>query len=124
MTAWNDDAESWDEPIPMPIRSTWNDIHDVDGFVARAEHAAAARPEWSRRELIMRNVSKRSPTDPAAAGIPVAPVAVQRDAASDLGAICAERGWHDVVTKPAVPQALERPVSAVVRRLRSSVGQA
>lgn len=72
----------------------------------------------------MRNVSKRSPTDPAAAGIPVAPVAVQRDAASDLGAICAERGWHDVVSKPAVPQALERPVSAVVRRLRSSVGQA
>jgi hypothetical protein len=39
MTAWHDDADSWDEPIPTPIRSTWDGIHDAVGSFARADRA-------------------------------------------------------------------------------------
>ena len=103
MAAWHDDAEAWDAPIATVIRSTWDYIHDVDGFVAWTRRAAAAAPLWNPPEAIRVNVHKRYLLDLAAAGIPVVPtVLVTGGDERDLTAICRDRGWHDVVVKPAV----------------------
>ncbi len=103
MAAWNDDTEPWDAPIATVVRSTWDYIHQVDGFIAWAERAAAAAPMWNRPDTIARNTHKRYLLDLAAAGIPVTPtILATPTGVRDLAAICAERGWRDVVIKPAV----------------------
>lgn len=101
--AWHDDDEPWDAPIPTVIRSTWDYIHDVDGFIAWTGRAAAAGPLWNPPEAIRANAHKRYLLDLAAAGIHVAPtVLVPRDGERDLAVLCRDRGWDDVVVKPAV----------------------
>ena len=103
MAPWHDDGEWWDEPIPTLIRSTWDYIHDVDGFLAWADRAAEAAPFWNGVDLIAGNIHKRYLLDLAAAGIPVAStVLVERHAPGDLSAISAAQGWEDVIVKPAV----------------------
>jgi glutathione synthase/RimK-type ligase-like ATP-grasp enzyme len=103
MAPWHDDDARWDEPIPTLIRSTWDYIHDVDGFLAWADRAAEAAPVWNGVDVIAGTIHKRYLLDLAAAGIPVAPtVLVERSATGDLGAIAAAQGWEDVVVKPAV----------------------
>ena len=42
MAAWDDPAEDWDAPVPTVIRSTWNYIHDLPGFLAWTRRAAAS----------------------------------------------------------------------------------
>ena len=103
MAPWHDDGEWWDEPIPTLIRSTWDYIHDVDGFLAWADRAAGAAPFWNGVDVLAGNIHKRYLLDLAAAGIPVAStVLVERHAPGDLGAISAAQGWEDVIVKPAV----------------------
>ena len=103
MAPWHDDGERWDEPIPTLVRSTWDYIHDVDGFLTWVGRAAEAAPFWNGVDVITGNVHKRYLLDLDAAGIPVAStVLVERHATGDLGAISAARGWEDVVVKPAV----------------------
>ena len=103
MAPWHDDGEWWDEPIPTLIRSTWDYIHDVDGFLAWADRAAEAAPFWNGVDVIARNIHKRYLLDLAASGIPVAStVLVERHAPGDLSAISAAQGWEDVIVKPAV----------------------
>jgi hypothetical protein len=103
MAAWNDPHELWDEPAATVIRSTWDYIHDVDGFMAWAARAAAAGPLWNGLGAIEQNVHKRYLLDLAGRGLPVTPTALAHcGGGSDLDRLCAERGWTDVVVKPAV----------------------
>lgn len=103
MAAWNDPDEAWDRPVPTVIRSTWDYIHDVEGFMRWATHVAASSPLWNGLEPIRANVHKRYLIDLAAVGIPTTPtVLLGHGDRQDLGRLCEARGWDDVVVKPAV----------------------
>lgn len=100
MVAWDDPSEAWDEPIPTVIRSTWDYIHDVHGFVAWTR--AIGGPLWNPAEVIVENTHKRYLLDLAAAGITVTPTVLIPRGPADLATIGRERRWDDVVVKPAV----------------------
>lgn len=103
MAAWHDPSEDWDAPVPTVIRSTWDYIHDVDAFLAWVGRAAAAAPLWNGADVIAANVHKGYLLRLAQAGLPVAPtVLIERSQPGELTAICAQRGWGDVVVKPAI----------------------
>ena len=103
MTAWNDPEEQWDGGVPTIIRSTWDYIHDVAGFLAWASRVAAAGPLWNGFDVIAGNVHKRYLIELAARGVSTTPTAlVLSGERPDLARMCVERGWDDIVVKPAV----------------------
>src|SRR5437870_558952 len=58
MAAWKDAHENWDEPVPTVIRSTWDYIHDLEGFLAWAERAARAAKLWNPLAIVRWNAHK------------------------------------------------------------------
>lgn len=100
MVAWNDPNAAWDEPIPTVIRSTWDYIHDVDGFVDWTRRVAG--PLWNPADVVVGNTHKRYLLDLADAGVPVTPTVLVPRTGGDLAAIGRAGEWGDVVVKPAV----------------------
>lgn len=103
MAAWDDPGERWDDPIPTVVRSTWNYIHDLDGFLAWARRAAAAAPLWNPLEIISRNTHKSYLADLERRGHAVVPTLYfRRGARAELGCAAGERGFERIVIKPTV----------------------
>ncbi|MBL8861768.1 MAG: hypothetical protein JNK02_07120 [Planctomycetes bacterium] len=103
MAGWNDPAEDWDQRVPTLIRSTWDYIHAVQAFERWVARAAAAAPLWNPARVVLQNLHKRYLLELEARGVPIVPTAlVQRGSDATLAALCARRGWEDVVVKPAV----------------------
>jgi hypothetical protein len=106
MAAWDDPAEPWDTPTPTVIRSTWNYIHDLPGFVAWSQRAAAAAPLWNPADVVADNVHKSYLGRLAAAGHAVVPTAFvphgARGEDADLAALRRRHGFGAVVIKPTV----------------------
>lgn len=103
IAAWNDPRETWDERVPTVIRSTWDYIHDVAAFGAWVERAERASPLWNPARVVLGNLHKRYLLDLGARGIPVVPTLVlERGSRGTLADLARERGWEDVVVKPAV----------------------
>ncbi len=101
--AWDDLAADWDAPIPTVIRSTWNYVHDRDGYLAWCARVAAAAPMWNPPAVVAASTHKRYLLELAARGVPVAPtVLIERGAPVDVAALAAARGWSRLVIKPAV----------------------
>lgn len=97
--AWDDPRADWSSPRPTVLRSTWNYVHDRDGFLAWCERVAATGPFWNPPDVVRENTDKRYLLDLAARGVPVCPTAlVPRGAAPAV----ASRGWDRVVVKPAI----------------------
>jgi glutathione synthase/RimK-type ligase-like ATP-grasp enzyme len=106
MAAWHDPAEDWDAPVPTVVRSTWDYVHRVDEFLAWSERAARAAPLWNPLAVVRWNLHKSYLRALAERDFPIVPTAVlARGARTSLAAILAERGWGDVVVKPAVSAA-------------------
>lgn len=102
---------AWDDPAaPRPadfdrmvLRSTWNYPEDPDGFRAWCERSAAETELWNPLPALRWNLHKRYLLDLQVRGIPVVPTALlARGAAADLLELAADRGWTDVVIKPAI----------------------
>jgi glutathione synthase/RimK-type ligase-like ATP-grasp enzyme len=105
MAAWNDPAEDWSEATPTVIRSTWDYLHDLPGFLAWATAAAAAAPLWNPLEVIRWNAHKRYLVELATAGLPVVPTAlVERGTSYSFLDARAKGAFGEgpVVVKPAV----------------------
>ena len=106
MAAWNDPHEDWSTPVPTVIRSTWDYLHDLPGFLHWVARAAAAAPLWNPPALVRWNAHKRYLLELAQRGHPVVPTELMPQGhGGTLRALCAARGWHDVVVKPAVSAA-------------------
>src|SRR4051794_17995625 len=73
MAAWDDPDESWDEPIPTVIRSTWNYIHDLAAFHAWIARAARAAPLWNPVDVVQWNAHKSYLVELADRACPVVP---------------------------------------------------
>jgi glutathione synthase/RimK-type ligase-like ATP-grasp enzyme len=99
---WRSDA-LWSPPLPTVVRSTWDYIHHLDAFRAWAGRVGARAALWNPADVILDNVHKRYLLALAGRGVPVVPtVLVDRGRSASLERIRADRGWGDVVIKPAV----------------------
>ncbi len=103
MAAWRGGDEDWDAPVPTLVRSTWDYIHDLPAFrrwIERADHAA---PLWNPADILLGNLHKRYLLELHRRGVPTAPTElVLAGSGQRLAPLLAERGWQDVVIKPAV----------------------
>jgi glutathione synthase/RimK-type ligase-like ATP-grasp enzyme len=103
VVAWDDPAHDWDTGPPTVVRSTWNYIHALDGYLAWTRRAARAAPLWNPPEVIAGNAHKRYLAELARAGHAVVPTAlVPRGAVADARGELARFGDVPLVIKPAV----------------------
>jgi glutathione synthase/RimK-type ligase-like ATP-grasp enzyme len=97
--AWDDGNVDWDAPRVTVVRSTWNYYFRPDRFLAWSENRGTRLV--NSPDVIRWNHHKRYLKDLAASGLPVVPTLwVDRGARVEEG--LAERGWKDIVIKPAV----------------------
>jgi glutathione synthase/RimK-type ligase-like ATP-grasp enzyme len=94
---WDDASVEWASFDLVVVRSTWDYVERRDAFVAWARAvprlANSARVvEWNTDKTYLRGL--------AGAGVPVVPTAWVT--AGTLAGVLAERGWSDVVVKPAI----------------------
>jgi len=93
----------WRRPRPTVVRSTWDYIHHLDAFRAWVSRAGADAALWNPPDVILDNLHKGYLLALAGRGVPVVPTALlDRGRAASLGRLCADRGWGEVVIKPAV----------------------
>ncbi len=98
----------WGATVPVGalvvIRSTWDYVERPAQFAAWLGHLDAQRAFVHNPTRLLRwNMSKRYLITLAAAGVPTVPTElVEQGATPSLDAICARRGWVEVVVKPAV----------------------
>jgi hypothetical protein len=73
LVAWDDPAADWDAPIATVIRSTWNYVHNIHGFLAWVDRASASGPLWNAPHIVRGNLRKRYLLELAARGVAVVP---------------------------------------------------
>lgn len=103
LAVWNDPEVAWERYDRVVIRSTWDYTADRDAFVAWAEQVEAVTPLDNSAAVVRWNTHKGYLMELEDRGAPVVPTAwLARGAEVDLERLLAERGWDDVVVKPAV----------------------
>lgn len=103
LVAWDGEGYDWGAADVAVLRSTWNYYEDRPAFLAWAAQAAAATRLYNPLPVVRWNTHKGYLSELSAQGVPTVPTAmVKRGAATCLAALVAERGWSDVVIKPAV----------------------
>lgn len=103
LVAWDDPDVDWARFPACVIRSTWNYFEQPAEFLAWCERAARETRLLNPPDVVAWNHHKRYLLELDSRGIPVVPTAlVTRGSEARLGAILEERGWDEVVIKPAV----------------------
>jgi len=112
VVAWDADPGLLEGASLIVLRSTWNYHLLIDaflGWVAKNERRIqnpASIVRWNSHKGYLRELAEE--------GLPVVPTAwIARGEPCDLGRVAAERGWRDVVVKPAISAA-----SHATRRFR------
>ena len=101
--AWSDRDFDWSSTRSAILRSTWDYFHRLAQFQAWLRRARGATRLINDAALIDWNLDKHYLTDLAAAGVAVVPTHyVERGSAETLAAVMAQRGWSEIVFKPAV----------------------
>ena len=103
LSVWNDPGVDWSRSGRIVIRSTW-DYHLEPAAWFRWLSAASSVSRVINDSGVVRwNSDKRYLLDLERAGVAVVPTQlVTRDRPVDLAAMCAARGWRDIVVKPAI----------------------
>ena len=115
--AWDDPAEDWSRARLTVLRSTWNYPLDREGFLGWAERAAGVSELWNPLAVLRWNTYKAYLLDLEAAGVAVAPTELlRRGSRRTLDEIRRERGWTEVVVKPAVSAASFRTMLVTPER--------
>jgi hypothetical protein len=101
--AWNDPQVAWGDFSIVVLRSTWDYYLDLPAFLAWVDRAAAVTTVLNPPRVVHWNTHKGYLAQLAARGIPVTPTQhVKQGSACSLATLARERGWTDVVVKPAV----------------------
>ena len=104
--AWDDPGADWSRARLTLLRATWNYPAQPERFLAWAARVARVSRLCNPLSLVRFNLHKRYLLELAGRGVPIAPTAlVARGAGTTLDALRSERGWDDVVVKPAVSAA-------------------
>jgi len=99
--AWDDPDAPFADATTVVIRSTWNYIHNLDRYLAWVD--AMGDKLINPRAMVRWNAHKQYLLDLEAAGVPVVPTLLARRGEKlPLAAAMIERGWAEVVVKPAV----------------------
>jgi len=107
--AWDDPAADWSSARLAVLRSAWNYPRHHETFLRWAERAASFTRLWNPVPVVRWNTHKGYLLDLQRRGIPVVPTElVPAGRPVPLARIRAERGWDDVVIKPAVAAASYR----------------
>jgi glutathione synthase/RimK-type ligase-like ATP-grasp enzyme len=121
--SWHDLSVDWGAYELVLLRSCWDYIDDVDGFVAWARHVAGEADLLNPAELVAWNVDKGYLLELADEGVPVVPtVRIEPGARARLDRLMEK--WREIVIKPSVgagswmvarytPAALERAAAHV-----------
>lgn len=100
---WEDGYERWDTYDLVVIRSCWDYAYRHEAFVRWACHVADATRLWNPAPLIRWNTHKRYLLDLERAGVEVVPtVVLERGTSAALPDLMQDRGWEEIVVKPAV----------------------
>lgn len=103
LVAWDDEDVDWSAFDIAVLRSAWNYIDHLDGFLEWAVHAGTQTHLFNPVEVVQWNTHKGYLRDLAKRGVPVVPTAwIGVGEELDLGDLMADRGWHDIVAKPVV----------------------
>jgi hypothetical protein len=116
--AWDDPAADWSRARMTVLRSTWNYPEQPDRFLAWAERAARVSHLCNPLPVVRFGLHKGYLLGLERRGVPIAPtVLVARGARTTLAELLSERGWSDVVVKPAVSAASFRTLRVGPRDL-------
>jgi len=100
---WNDPAVDWSAYDLAVVRTVWDYTQDRDAFVAWAARAGDATTLENPADVLRWNTHKSYLLELEERGAPVVPTAwLGQGDRADLAALCAARGWDEVVIKPAV----------------------
>lgn len=106
VAAWDDRQVDWADARLTVLRSCWNYPRHADAFMTWAEATAKVTTLLNPLPVLRWNVHKRYLLDLESHGIPVTPtVMVLQGSITTLAQIRRERGWQEVVVKPAVSAA-------------------
>ncbi len=101
--AWDDPRADFASARLTVIRSTWNYPERPAAFLDWVDRTAAAGALWNPREVVRWNSHKSYLLDLEGRGVPVVPTHLaRRGDATALRDVMRERGWREVVVKPAV----------------------
>jgi hypothetical protein len=104
---------AWDDPAGDPgaydlcvMRSCWDYYRDPDAFLAWVATAARDSRLLNSEAVVHWNIHKRYLARLESAGVPIIPTAwFARGERVDMEAVIDEKGWDDIVVKPAVSAA-------------------
>ena len=103
LSVWNDPAVDWSQSHRIAIRSTWDYHLDAVAWFRWLSAASSVSRLINDAGVIRWNTDKRYLLDLQRAGVAIVPTeVVTRDRPVDLAALCAARGWRDIVVKPAI----------------------
>jgi hypothetical protein len=103
IVAWDDGAFDWASARIVFLRNPWDYFHRLDEFLAWAERVSRVTTLLNPVEALRWNLHKGYLVELEAKGAPIVPtVLLRRGERVDLARTLAERGWRDVVLKPAV----------------------
>lgn len=103
VVAWDDPNVRWNAFDRCILRSTWNYHRAPDAFLAWVDRTGRETELLNPPDVVRWNAHKGYLVELADRGIPVTPTALVRQGSTrTLADVLAERGWTDVVVKPAV----------------------
>lgn len=106
---WDGPDTDWSRARLTVLRSSWNYPLHHDAFLAWAEATAAVSELWNPLPVVRWNSHKSYLLELERLGVAVTPTALlPRGSTASLEAVLGERGWTEVVIKPAVSAASYR----------------
>jgi glutathione synthase/RimK-type ligase-like ATP-grasp enzyme len=101
--AWDDPGADFGDASITLLRSTWNYSEQPAAFLAWIDRTAARTSLWNPAEVVRWNAHKSYLIDLQTRGVPVVPThLVRRGDPTPLADVMREKGWTEVVVKPAV----------------------
>ena len=98
---WNEPSVDWRQAHTVVVRSTWDYHRHYAAFVAWAERVASHARLVNPLPLVKWGASKTYLLDLERAGVPVVPTVVVAQP-RPLATVAGERGWRNLIVKPAV----------------------
>jgi hypothetical protein len=101
--AWNDPTMDWSRPLVSVIRSPWDYYRQPEVFLKWAQQVSQLHTLWNPSQLLHWCTHKRYLRELEERGIPIIPTLwCDQGSSVDLAQVMRERGWSEVVLKPAV----------------------
>jgi len=101
--SWDDPDYDWSQTRAVVFRTIWDYFERYDEFMVWIAHIKNKTQLINSYELVQWNIDKHYLTDLEKKGIAIVPAAfVDAGDYQTIAAVCREKGWTDVVIKPAI----------------------